>query len=85
MNFSFFIQKYLNPLKSPENASLIENQTVDEIFLMVPTILHVHQQFLDELRGRLEIWEPLQRIGDAFVQVVSIIQLMFSLIKRCVV
>lgn len=39
---------------------------------MVPAILQVHQQFLDELRSRLEIWEPLQRVGDAFVQVVSV-------------
>lgn len=37
---------------------------------MVPPILSIHQQFLDELRRRLEIWEPLQRVGDAFVQVV---------------
>lgn len=66
-------QKYLNPLKSQENAALIEAQTVDEVFLMVPNILHVHQQFLDELRGRLEVWEPSQRIGDAFVQVVSLL------------
>lgn len=38
---------------------------------MVPAILSIHQQFLDELRNRLEIWEPLQRVGDAFVQVFS--------------
>lgn len=63
-------QKYLNPLKSQEHSSLIDVQTVDEIFLMVPAILGIHQQFLDELRSRLEIWEPLQRVGDAFVQVV---------------
>lgn len=37
---------------------------------MVSPILQVHQQFLDELRSRLEIWEPMQRVGDAFVQVV---------------
>lgn len=70
-SFVIFPQKYLNPLKSQENASLIEAQTVDEIFLMVPSILGIHQQFLDELRSRLEIWEPLQRVGDAFVQVFS--------------
>ncbi|XP_031626312.1 uncharacterized protein LOC116342734 [Contarinia nasturtii] len=65
------VKKYLNPLKSQENASLIEAQTVDEIFLMVPTILGIHQQFLDALRRRLESWEPLQRVGDAFVHVFS--------------
>lgn len=64
-------QKYLHPLKAQENATIIESQIVDEIFLMVPTILKIHQQFLDELRCRLDVWEPLQRVGDAFVQVVS--------------
>lgn len=62
-------------MKSQENASLIDAQTVDEIFLMVPDILHIHQQFLEELRRRLEIWEPLQRVGDAFVQVVMSLHL----------
>lgn len=72
-------QKYFNPLKSQENASLIDAQTVDEIFLMVPDILHIHQQFLEELRRRLEIWEPLQRVGDAFVQVVMSLRIYFYL------
>lgn len=53
-----------------ENGSLIDVQTVDEIFLMVPNILKIHQQFLDELRCRLDAWEPLQRVGDSFVKVV---------------
>lgn len=66
------LQKYFHPLKSQENASLIDSQTVDEIFLMVPDILHIHQQFLTELRRRLEIWGPQQRVGDAFVQVVKL-------------
>lgn len=65
-------QKYLKPLKSPEYASLIDAQTVDEIFLMVPAILDIHKCFLDELRKRLDTWEPLQRVADAFVEVVSI-------------
>lgn len=73
--FLSLIQKYLNPLKSQENASLIETQTVDEIFLhlnMVPTILNIHQQFLEAFRSRLETWDATQRIGDAFVQVVCV-------------
>lgn len=64
-------QKYLTPLKTPEYASLIDGQTVDDIFLMVPSILNVHEKFLGELRKRLDAWEPLQRVGDAFVEVVS--------------
>lgn len=58
------------PLKSQENASLIDVQTVDEIFLMVPAILNVHERFLNELRRRLDAWEPLQKVGDAFIEVV---------------
>lgn len=65
-------QKYLNPLKLQENASLIDAQTVDEIFLMVPAILHIHQRFLDELRRRLDAWDSHQRVGDAYVEVVSL-------------
>lgn len=78
-------QKYFNPLKSQENATLIDAQTVDEIFLMVPDILHIHQQFLDELRRRLEHWSPLQRVGDAFVQVVMghLHLLIFLSMKKC--
>lgn len=67
----FLFQKYFNKLKTQENASIIDTQTVDEIFLMVPNILEIHQQFLDELRGRLDAWEPLQRVGDSFVKIVS--------------
>lgn len=61
-----------------ENASIIDVQTVDEIFLMVPNILQIHQQFLDELRCRLDAWEPLQRVGDSFVKVVRIQHLHLS-------
>lgn len=39
---------------------------------MVPSILNVHEKFLNELRNRLDAWEPLQRVGDAFVEVVSL-------------
>lgn len=73
-------QKYLKPLKLPEYAALIDVQTVDEIFLMVPAILDIHKRFLDELRKRLDAWEPLQRVGDAFVEVVSTLFIYF--VKR---
>lgn len=35
------VLKYLNQLKSPENAGLVDTQTVDEIFFMVPAILNI--------------------------------------------
>ncbi|EDS34164.1 conserved hypothetical protein [Culex quinquefasciatus] len=65
------VLKYLNQLKSSENAGLVDNQTVDEIFFMVPAILNIHERFLEELRRRLDAWDPLQKIGDAFVDVFS--------------
>lgn len=64
-------QKYLKPLKSPENAGIVDVQTVEEIFLMVPTILNVHKHFLDELNRRLDSWNSLQMVGDAFIETVS--------------
>lgn len=38
---------------------------------MVPAILNVHKHFLDELKRRLDSWEPLQMVGDAFIETVS--------------
>lgn len=46
-------------------------QTVDEIFFMVPSILNIHEKFLEELRKRLDAWDPSQRIGDSYYDVVS--------------
>ena len=65
------VLKYLNQLKSPENAGIIDSTTVDEIFYMVPAILSIHERFLEELRRRLDSWDPLQKVGDAFVDVFS--------------
>ncbi|XP_037050154.1 uncharacterized protein LOC119084247 isoform X2 [Bradysia coprophila] len=65
------VLKYLKPLKSPENAGIVDVQTVEEIFLMVPTILNVHKHFLDELKRRLDSWNPLQMVGDAFIETFS--------------
>ncbi|XP_043483895.1 rho guanine nucleotide exchange factor 17 isoform X2 [Leptopilina heterotoma] len=63
------VNKYLQPLKSPENAGLVDSATVDEIFYQIPAILSHHEVFLEELRKRLETWEPGQTIGDVFLDV----------------
>ncbi|XP_012280572.1 rho guanine nucleotide exchange factor 17 isoform X3 [Orussus abietinus] len=63
------VNKYLQPLKSPENAGLVDSVTVDEIFYQVPAILSHHEVFLEELRKRLEMWELRQTIGDVFLDV----------------
>ncbi|XP_014488562.1 PREDICTED: rho guanine nucleotide exchange factor 17 isoform X2 [Dinoponera quadriceps] len=63
------VNKYLQPLKSPENAGLVDSGTVDEIFYQIPAILGHHEVFLEELRRRLDTWEPRQTIGDVFLDV----------------
>ncbi|CAK1593718.1 unnamed protein product [Parnassius mnemosyne] len=63
------VKKYLQPLKSPENAGLLDAFLVDEIFYQVPAILNVHQVFLEQLRRRLEQWDLQQKVGDVFLDV----------------
>ncbi|XP_032522674.2 rho guanine nucleotide exchange factor 17 isoform X4 [Danaus plexippus] len=63
------VKKYLQPLKSPENAGLLDAYLVDEIFYQVPAILNVHQVFLEQLRLRLEQWDLQQKVGDVFLEV----------------
>ncbi|KAL0819297.1 hypothetical protein ABMA28_008534 [Loxostege sticticalis] len=63
------VKKYLQPLKSPENAGLLDSFVVDEIFNQVPAILNVHQVFLEQLRRRLEQWDLQQKVGDIFLDV----------------
>ncbi|RLU24428.1 hypothetical protein DMN91_002517 [Ooceraea biroi] len=63
------VNKYLQPLKSPENAGLVDAGTVDEIFYQIPALLSHHEVFLEELRRRLDTWELRQTIGDVFLDV----------------
>nr|CAD7258990.1 unnamed protein product [Timema shepardi] len=65
----FFAKKYLQPLKSPENAGLVDGALVDEIFYQVPAILSHHEVFLEELRRKLEQWDTKQTVGDVFLEV----------------
>lgn len=55
----------------PESSGIVDLQTVDEIFFMVPSILNIHEKFLEELRKRLDAWDPSQRVGDSYYDVVS--------------
>ncbi|GFG38293.1 hypothetical protein Cfor_08933, partial [Coptotermes formosanus] len=61
--------KYLQPLKSPENAGLVDAAAVDAMFYQVPAILAHHEVFLEELRKRLEHWDIKQKVGDVFLDV----------------
>lgn len=65
------LQKYLNPLKSSDHLrDIVDSHLVDEIFYMVPSILGIHERFLEELHKRLGAWDCNQRVGDAFIDVV---------------
>ncbi|XP_050544977.1 rho guanine nucleotide exchange factor 17-like [Daktulosphaira vitifoliae] len=65
------VNKYLLPLKSPENSILIEPSVADEIFYQIPEILMEHEKFLKDLHKRLEIWDAHQRIGDILLEMFS--------------
>lgn len=68
---SLLLKKYLHPLKSSDNLrDIVDTQLVDEIFYMVPSILGIHERFLEELHKRLGAWDANQKVGDAFIEVV---------------
>ncbi|CAG9816492.1 unnamed protein product, partial [Phaedon cochleariae] len=64
-------QKYLEPLKTPENANLLDANLVDEIFYQIPFLYNHHQAFLAELKKRLEQWGEKQKIGDVILDMFS--------------
>nr|CAD7446783.1 unnamed protein product [Timema bartmani] len=68
-SLQILVMKYLQPLKSPENAGLVDGALVDEIFYQVPAILSHHEVFLEELRRKLEQWDTKQTVGDVFLEV----------------
>ncbi|XP_018320599.1 rho guanine nucleotide exchange factor 17 [Agrilus planipennis] len=70
-SLQILVTKYLEPLKNPENAILLDASLVDEIFYQIPTILSHHQKFLEELKGRLEQWDLKQKVGDIFLEIFS--------------
>ncbi|GJQ67116.1 hypothetical protein Trydic_g21983 [Trypoxylus dichotomus] len=70
-SLQILVTKYLEPLKNPENAGLLDTALVDEIFFQVPALLSHHQVFLDELRKRLEHWDLKQKLGDVFLDMFS--------------
>ncbi|XP_046403591.1 uncharacterized protein LOC124169131 [Ischnura elegans] len=67
-SLQILVHKYLRALKSSEHSGLIDSSLVDEIFFQVPEILSHHEIFLEELRNRLDHWDPLrQQLGDVFL------------------
>ncbi|XP_034485918.1 rho guanine nucleotide exchange factor 17 isoform X2 [Drosophila innubila] len=80
------VLKYLKVLKSPEHAGMIDTRTVDEIFFMVPDILEIHEKFLSELKQRLDDWDIQQKVGDAFMETFSkleVLEVYTSFVNNC--
>ncbi|TDG46198.1 hypothetical protein AWZ03_007406 [Drosophila navojoa] len=80
------VLKYLKVLKSPEHAGMIDTRTVDEIFFMVPDILEIHEKFLAELKHRLDDWDMQQKVGDAFIETFSkleVLEVYTSFVNNC--
>ncbi|KAK9889314.1 hypothetical protein WA026_004594 [Henosepilachna vigintioctopunctata] len=80
-SLEILITKYLEPLKSPEYASLLDFTLVDEVFNQIPFLLSHHKNFLEELKFRLEQWDINQKIGDLFIDFISKPALMDSYIS----
>lgn len=66
------VRRYLQPLRSGEFAGLVDKQTIDEIFYMIPAMQRLHARFLDDLQQRLNSWnEAESQVGVAFIEAVS--------------
>lgn len=70
-SLEIIVTKYLDPLKSSENAHLLDISAIEEIFYHIPFLLKHHQVFLEELKKRLEQWDLKQKIGDLFLDMFS--------------
>ncbi|EDW38056.1 GL12238 [Drosophila persimilis] len=80
------VLKYLKVLKAPEHAGMIDTRTVDEIFFMVPDILEIHERFLGDLKHRLDDWDVQQKVGDAFMDTFSkleVLEVYTSFVNNC--
>ncbi|XP_072170852.1 rho guanine nucleotide exchange factor 17-like [Diadema setosum] len=63
-SLDFLVKSYLQPLKSPDNAGLCDQASVEMMFYKIPEILHNHQVFLEQLEDRMKHWHSEQKIGD---------------------
>ncbi|KAK3925866.1 Rho guanine nucleotide exchange factor 17, partial [Frankliniella fusca] len=66
-SLEFLVKEYMQPLKKPENAGMVDSELVEQIFYQVPAILALHREFLDDLQKRLENWDVQQKVGDVLL------------------
>ena len=67
-----FLQVYLEPLNRSQAAGIADPSLVKDIFYQIPEIHNLHERFLYRLRDRVEHWDGNQKIGDIFVNTVSV-------------
>lgn len=66
------LQVYFEPLKKPRTPTLIDAGQVDVIFYQIPNLQSCHESFLQQLTDRVSDWHNQQKIGDIFVNQVSL-------------
>ncbi|CAG9759796.1 unnamed protein product [Ceutorhynchus assimilis] len=70
-SLEIIVLNYWEPLKKTENA-LVEQNLVEEIFSQVPFLLNHHRNFLLKLKARLETCESRATIGDVFLEMLAV-------------
>lgn len=63
----------MEPLKRTQAAGIADPSLVKDIFYQIPEIHNLHERFLYRLRDRVEHWDVNQKIGDIFVNTVSLL------------
>ncbi len=63
---------YYDPLRCPQAKELVDPSLVKEIFHQIPEICSIHEHFLKQLTQRVEHWDAERKIGDIFVNTVSL-------------
>lgn len=67
---NYWVQVYYEPLKRP-GVTLVEPYLVKDIFYQIPELCSLHELFLHQLSGRVQHWDAEGKIGDIFVNTVS--------------
>jgi hypothetical protein len=66
-------QVFYRPLResSLTPSPLISKDDVTTIFSNLDTLISLNEVFLSELQERLQMWSPVQKMGDMFVRMVT--------------
>ncbi|XP_050314681.1 rhoGEF domain-containing protein gxcI isoform X2 [Anthonomus grandis grandis] len=70
-SLEIIVQNYWEPLKKTE-STLMEQGLVEDIFAQIPFLLNHHKTFLIKLKARLETCETRATIGDLFLEMLTV-------------